>query len=366
MKNTALYALLRLQSCKKIGAKTARRLLAAVGSPELIFKEKKATLLKIPGIGPQLVYELYQPEARRKADEELRYLSKNRYRTLTLLDADYPKLLKHCSDGPIVLFTDGNLAWNTQRIIAIVGTRRGTASGRAFCNQLIEALAPFQPIIVSGFAYGVDICAHRAAISQQLPTIAILAHGMETLYPKSHKPYVETINNNGGFITEFFHYELPCREHFIKRNRIIAGITAATVVIESAAKGGALLTADFAHGYQREVFAVPGRPSDLYSSGCNQLIKNQKARMLTCVDDIARELMWNKANTPQQIPLPTQLTPNEKKLIVQMKTSGKIDLDSLAISTELPVQEVASLLIQLELQGHVRSLPGKLFEHVQH
>lgn len=236
--------------------------------------------------------------------------------------------------------------------------------GRDFCNQLIEELKEYNPIIVSGFAYGVDICAHKASIKNNLQTIAVLAHGLEETYPKTHKKYIHEVNNNGGFITEFWHDEQPMRENFLKRNRIVAGISKATIIIESAEKGGSLVTADIANSYNRDVFALSGRATDIYSKGCNNLIKNNQAHLLTSAEDIVKMLNWDirQAAVPKQEKLFVELNSSEQKIYDYLQQNGKQLLDDIAINCELPIYQLSSILIQLELKGVVKPLPGKMFE----
>ena len=243
-----------------------------------------------------------------------------------------------------------------------------TSYGRAFCKEVIQGLKEYNPIIISGFAYGVDICAHQQAIENELQTIAVLAHGFDHIYPKAHKKYITKLNENGGFITEFWHNEAPLREHFLKRNRIVAGMSKATIVIESAARGGALVTADIANSYSRDVFAVPGRTSDVFSKGCNHLIKDHKAAVLTDANDIAKMLNWDlkqaKQPKPKQRQLFLELNEVEQSVYDYLIQHGKRALDAIALECAIPVYKLAPLLLQLELKGVLRPLPGKLFEVV--
>ncbi len=280
MKEEKLLAILRLQKSKAIGDISAKKLIVNVGNVEQIFKEKQSVLEKINGIGSYAIKHLFDAKNIKLAEQELDYVQKNKIEYSYFLEDEYPKNLLNCIDSPILLFKDGNINLNNDKIISIVGTRNMSSYGRDFCNNLIEELAEHNPIIVSGFAYGVDICAHKAAIKNKLQTIAVIAHGFEQIYPKVHKKYINSVNENGGFLTEFWSKEEPLRENFLKRNRIVAGISKATIIIESAEKGGSLVTADIANSYDKDVFSVPGRTTDLYSKGCNNLIKNNKAHLL--------------------------------------------------------------------------------------
>jgi len=366
MKYEKKIAILRLQATKNVGDVLAKKLINATGNVEQVFKEKATSLQKINGIGAHTIKHLFDIENLKRAEEELNYINKNSIRLSYFLDDDYPSNLNHCIDAPILFFNDGNINLNNQKIISIVGTRKITSYGRDFCNQLIEDLSKYNPIIVSGFAYGVDICAHKAAIKNNLQTIAVLAHGLEQMYPKVHKKYCSEINKNGGFITEFWHKEQPLRENFLKRNRIVAGLSKATIIIESAEKGGSLVTADIANSYNRDVFALPGRTSDTYSKGCNNIIKNNQAHLLTSSNDIVKMLNWDLKASKQgnviQKQLFTMLNDYEQKIYDYLAKNGKQLLDVIAFKCDIPVYKLSSLLLQMELKGVIKPLPGKLFE----
>ncbi len=363
-KKELLYTL-ALQRVSNLGDASAKKLIKKVGSAVGVFEEKKSNLLKIDGIGLFKLKDLSKKEKLDLAEKELEYIEQNQINYSYFLDSDYPKNLKHCLDGPILYFYTGNFTLKNQKIISIVGTRKITTYGKAFCNDLIEALAPLNPVIVSGFAYGVDIVAHRAAIKNGLQTIACLAHGLNQIYPKSHKKHVVEVEKNGGFITEFWSSDPFDRTNFLKRNRIIAGLSQATIVIESADKGGSLVTADFANGYNRDVFAVPGRTTDSQSQGCNNLIKTQRAHLLSNAADILYILGWDleeKPTSAQQTTLFVELTQEEESIYTFLKKQGKCQLDSIALQCNIPTYKAATLLLNLELKGVVRPLPGKMFE----
>ena len=265
------------------------------------------------------------------------------------------------------MFKDGNINFNNHKIISIVGTRNMSSYGRDFITKLIDDLTEYNPIIVSGFAYGVDICAHKRAVKNNLQTVAVLAHGFETIYPKVHKKYIHQINENGGFLTEFWSEEQPLRENFLKRNRIVAGISKATIIVESAAKGGSLVTADIANSYNRDVFALPGRATDIYSKGCNNLIKNNKAELLTSANDVVRLLNWDIKEKPKKViqkQLFLELNSNEQKVYDYLLKEGKQLLDVIALDCGIPLFQLSSILLQMEMKGILKPLPGKLFEIV--
>jgi DNA processing protein len=362
-----LLYVLALQRVKGIGDINAKKLISHCGSAKNVLKEKQRILEKINGIGSFTIKHLFDRNNLIEAEKELKYIQKNNIETFYFEDKDYPEKLKHCIDGPILYFKEGNFNIQHQPIISIVGTRKITSYGRDFCEKLITDLKPYNPVIVSGFAYGVDICAHKAALKNELQKIGVLAHGFEEIYPKSHKKYVSEINKKGGFITDFWHNDALQRENFLKRNRIVAGISEATIIIESAEKGGSLVTADIANSYSRDVFAVPGRTTDNYSKGCNDLIKRNKAAILTSANDLIEMLNWNldqKAIKPIQKQLFVELNEIEQLVYDFLLKNGKELLDMIAINCKLPIYQATTILFNLEMKGVVKPLPGKLFEAV--
>ena len=366
MEEEKLLAILRLQKCKAVGDILAKKLIVNVGYVSQIFKEKATSLSKINGIGNHVLKNLFNEENLKLATQELKYIKDNAVSYSYFLEDDYPNNLQHCIDSPILLFKDGNLDLSNQKIISIVGTRNMSSYGRDFCNKLIEDLAQYNPIIVSGFAYGVDICAHKAAVKNNLQTIAVLAHGLEQIYPKVHKKYINQVNENGGFLSEFWHNEAPLRENFLKRNRIVAGISKATIIIESAVKGGSLVTADIANSYNKDVFAVPGRTTDLYSKGCNNLIKNNRAFLLNSAEEIVKMLNWDLNEKPKTIQpqLFLELNENEQKIYDLLHKKGKQLLDVISLECNIPIYQLSAILLQMELKGVSKPLPGKMFELV--
>ena len=365
MDQNRLLHILALQHIPNIGDITAKKLISHCGSVEAVFNEKKQNLLKIDGIGSLVIKDLFNKQHFLAAEEELKYIQENNIKTLYFADADYPEKLKHCIDSPILLFQAGNINLKKQRIISVVGTRKITTYGIAFCNKLIEELAVFNPVIVSGFAYGTDITAQKAAVNNHLQTIGCLAHGLNQIYPKTHKKYVAEIEKHGGFFTDFWSSDPFDRNNFLKRNRVIAGLSEATIVIESAERGGSLVTADIANSYNRDVFAVPGRVTDSQSLGCNNLIKFQKAHVLSHPLDIPYMLNWEleeEKKAPVQKQLFVELNDEEKVVYNYLKENENQLLDVIALECQMPIFKIASILLNLELKGVVRPLPGKLFE----
>jgi DNA processing protein len=362
--NELLYTL-ALQRVPNLGDTSAKKLLLALGSAEAVFKEKKSNLLKIDGIGNLKLKDLNFAHFISDAERELNFIKQNELSYYYFTDPLYPNGLKHCLDGPILLFSRGNIDLQNKKLISIVGTRNATPHGIDFCEKLLEDLAPLQPVIISGFAYGIDICAQRKAMKLGLQTIGCLAHGLNQIYPKIHRKYCAQIEEHGGFLTEFWSDDPFERTNFLKRNRVIAGISEATIVIESGEKGGSLVTADIANSYNRDVFAVPGRPEDIMSRGCNDLLKSQQAQILTSAADLIYMMGWelNTSKEPaRQVQLFVELSKEESVVIDYIKEQGKSLLDDIALGCGLPAFKAASLLLNLELKGMVRPLPGKLFE----
>ncbi len=360
-----LLYVLALQRAPNMGDVSAKKLIQIIGSAEGVFKEKRHHLLKVRGIGSLKLKHLNEKELLLEAEKELGFIEKNEINHSYFLDPGYPERLRHCPDGPILIFQSGNMDLKSKRILSIVGTRKITSYGTSFCHQFIEELAPLDPVIVSGFAYGVDITAQKAAMEQGLQTVGCLAHGLHQIYPKSHKKYVSKIKEHGGFITEFWSNDPFDRNNFLKRNRIIAGISEATIVVESAEKGGSLVTADLANSYNREVFAIPGRAGDLQSQGCNNLIKTQQAQLITSAADLVYLLGWDIKEAkpqPKQTQLFVEMDADEKTVWKYLKERDKELLDVIAIECGFPTHKIASLLLSLELKGVVRPLPGKWFQ----
>ncbi len=367
MKENDLLYTLALQHVPNIGDITAKRLISHCGTAEAVLKEKKQNLFKIDGIGSVILGDLFQSYHLEAAEKEIAFIKSNKIQVSYFKDAHYPEKLKHCIDGPILLFQSGDINLEQQHIISIVGARKITTNGIAFCEALVETLAPYNPIIISGFAYGTDIAAHKAAIKNNLQTVGCLAHGLNQIYPKVHKKYMVDMESNGGFFTDFWSSDTFDRNNFLKRNRVIAGLSQATIVIESAEKGGSLVTADIANSYNRDVFAVPGRTTDSQSMGCNNLIKHQKAHMLTTPLDVPYILNWEleTANKPAiQKQLFVELDATEKSIYSYLKENEKQLLDVIALNCNMPIFKVAGVLLNMELKGVIRPLPGKLFEIV--
>ena len=368
MKNKEILYYLILQAAEGIGDINAKKLISHCGSAQAVIEEKPNNLEKIPGIGSYTIKGLKNTSIYNTAEKELEFINNNNVDALTFLEEEYPKNLKHCVDGPILIFQKGNINLSKQRIISIVGTRLITNYGKAFLEEFMSELGRYNPIIVSGLAYGIDIFAHQQAIKNNLQTLAVLAHGLDTVYPKKHNREAVEMQKNGGLLTEFWSNTNPDRENFVKRNRIVAGLSEATIVIESASKGGSLITAGIANSYNRDVFALPGRTTDLYSKGCNHLIKTNQAALINTVNDLAYLLNWETEDKNSKKVIQKQLfvalDEHEENIYNFLLKEGKQNLDLIALKCKYPIHKTANLLLNLELKGVTKPLPGKIYEAV--
>jgi DNA processing protein len=357
---------------KGIGNNLAKNLIAYIGSGEGIFKENQKNLSKIPGIGEVLSKEIVSQNVLARAEQEIEFIEKNKIQPFYFTDRDYSFRLKECPDSPIMLYSKGNIDLNVGKFIGIVGTRNATETGKENCKKLIQDIASSQPnaVIVSGMAYGVDICAHKAALDAGLPTFGVLGHGLDRIYPAVHRPTAVKMMPNGGLLTEYLSQTNPDRQNFVQRNRIIAGLCDAIVVVESASRGGALITAEVSNDYNRDVFAFPGRVNDEWSAGCNALIKNNKASLIESADDLLRFMNWEKQDGVSKENVQTTLfldLSDEEQAVVSVlrQKSDGVQLNELAIQLEKPVSKISSMLLEMEFKGVVRCLPGNLYRIVK-
>jgi len=349
---------------EKVGPVTAKKLVAHAGSLENFYKLTKKDLLEIEGISHTLAAKISQQNVLKDAEMHASWCAKHQVRVVSFWDKEYPQRLRNCDDGPVVLFVKGQGELNQDRALSIVGTRNITHYGRAFIEQLIEGLRPFGVQIISGLAYGVDIEAHRQALRFGMSTVGVMGHGPDVIYPAIHRNTADEMLVKGAVITEFVPGTPPDRENFPTRNRIVAGMADATLVVESDVKGGSIITANLAHSYYRDVFALPGRVDDKYSAGCNKLIFDQKAAMLRSADDLVEMMNWDLAGKKPgvQASLFLDLNPDEQILINYLRGSGKSPIDKIATEIDLPMPRCSSMLLELEFKGAVRSLPGRVFE----
>ena len=357
---------LSLMNVDGVGCVNARKIFSKYPNLYELFQNRSSPHFECEGVSKIIFERIKNFNDFNKIDNEIEFLKKKNISVLSISDEMYPFNLKQCYDAPFMLFSKGNVNFNNNKIISFVGSRNITSYGVGFIKELMQEIAKYKPIIVSGFAFGVDINSHLAAIDNDLQTIAVLGQGLDQIYPKSHKKYYDLILQNGGFVSEFTSYDLFKKENFIKRNRIVAGLSSATLVIESAIKGGSLSTAKFANDYNRDVFALPGRNSDLYSAGCNHLIKTNQANLLTSVDDLVYYLNWDKNIQKMQkvkvFEVPNDLTTEELKVILFLKENGSEILDIIAQQTDIPVYKLSVVLLNLELRNLVVPLPGKLYD----
>ena len=347
-----------------VGDVNGKRLVAYCGGVEAVFHESRAALLKIPGIGQATVNSVLSQHVFHVVEKEILFIEKNEVQPLFFTDSNYPQRLLNCEDGPLMLYYKGTANLNAPRMIAFVGTRKASDYGRERCEEMIADLKVKDVVVVSGLAYGIDSCAHRKSLECGIDTIGVMGHGLDRIYPFQHQKLAMSMLENGGLLTEFPSGTNPDRENFPKRNRIVAGICDAVVVIESGIKGGAMITATIANSYNRDAFAVPGRTNDEYSKGCNMLIKSNRAALAESAKDISYIMGWDdrKVQTKSQTSLFVEISEDEKRLLALMDSKKAVGMDHLIVSTAMPPSKVASALLNLEFEGMVKSLPGKLYK----
>ena len=352
-----------------IGVVSTKNLIAYLGNAEAIFTASKKKLYDVPGIGKQRIESIIASKgaALKRAEDEILFIQKNAIKPIFFTDKNYPKRLLQQPDSPSLIYYKGNADLNSSKIISIVGTRRITDYGKSQCEKLVESLSQYSPVIVSGLAYGVDVTAHKAAIKNNIPTVAVVANGFDKMYPADHTKYLKNMVANGGIISEYGSGQVADKQNFPQRNRIVAGICDALIVIETAAKGGAMITASLANSYNKDVFALPGKTTDEYSAGCNYLIKTNQAMLFENVEDIVNALMWDVKNnvSVKQKKIFDELTEQEKTIIETISKSEKISIDELVFQSKMPTSIVANLLLNLELRGDVKTLPGKQYKLIE-
>ncbi|NDF59952.1 MAG: DNA-protecting protein DprA [Crocinitomicaceae bacterium] len=341
------------------GKKKLRRILNEAGDIETFFKMSKQKMKLIPGVGEKFTINLNRDQALLDAENYLPFIEKSGINSIYTEDANYPSRLLECEDAPLVLYSKGAMKVNQQKTVAIIGTRYATDYGRQICNELIENLKDKNILVVSGLAYGIDIYAHQKCLENNLQTIAVLGHGLDRLYPSLHRPIAEKMLLNGGLITEFLPGTKPDRENFPMRNRIVAGMCDATIVIESGEKGGSLITAEMASGYARDVFAYPGNVFQPFSKGCNELIKKDIARVITCAEDFLKWMNWdNQKPENKQLALFPNLNPIEQSVVDTLKDKSFMHIDPLSLQLKMPIHQLSGLLLQMELSNVIVALPG--------
>ena len=350
-----------------VGNSIARNLIAYLGSEEAIFSEKKPLLMKIPGIGEATARQIVNhQDALRRAEAEIEFILKNKVSVHYYSDDSYPSRLRECNDAPLILYSRCAAGFNTRRVVSIVGTRNATEYGKRMCHNLVMGLSGIPSLlIVSGLAYGIDICAHKASLEANLPTVGVVAHGLDRIYPGHHRATAVQMLEKGGLVTEYLSNTNPDRQNFIQRNRIIAGMSDVIVIVESGLKGGALITADLGGDYNRDVFAFPGRSGDEWSKGCNLLIKNNRAGLIESADDLLNSLGWmpSVSSVKKSIPgLFPELTADESVVYAAIQSHGMpIQVNDLARTTKLPYNKVSAVLLNLEFKSVIRCMPGNCY-----
>ena len=369
MNNDERLCSIALTLCPGIGHIGAKRLIDGAGSAVNVFRQRKELPKLLPGVNPSIVTALDCPAAFIRAEREMGFVEKNRLTCLTLQDEAYPSRLRECEDAPVVLFFKGNVDLNRLHVINMVGTRRATEYGKQFCADFLHDLSALLPdvLVVSGLAYGIDIHAHRAALANDISTVAVLAHGLDRIYPSLHRKTAVDMLANGGLLTEFLTETNPDKHNFVSRNRIVAGVCDATIVIESAEKSGSLITAELAEGYHRDCFAFPGRMSDEYSKGCNRLIRDNKASLLLSAEDFVQAMGWNMQTTLSekvsvQRSLFIELSEEEQKIVAILEKLGNLQINSLVVEADIPVNKMTAILFELEMKGVIRVLAGGMYQ----
>jgi DNA processing protein len=352
-----------------IGNNLAKNLIAYLGNEEAVFKEKKKVLSKVPGIGNLLAQEIVnQRQVLQRAEEEIEFIVKNNIQCYYFTDKNFPFRLKECPDAPLVLYAKCSQDLNDARFLSIVGTRKATDYGKDICKNFIHELSAVPNlVIVSGLAYGIDIYAHKAAIEEGIPTIGVIAHGLDRIYPGSHRSTAVRMLQQGGLITEYISKTNPDRQNFVQRNRIIAGLSDAVVVVESAAKGGALITADLANDYNRDVFAFPGRIHDEWSAGCNSLIKTNRASLIDSTNDFLKTMGWENTSVPTQLNRQSELfiemTEEEQSVYANVRKYPEgIQVNQLAVETSISFSKLTAILLQMEFKMLIKCLPGGIYK----
>jgi len=366
MTNDLLYQV-ALTLVPNIGDVHAKTLVNIYGSAHAVFKAKKKELENIEGIGIVRAKSIKEFNDLSGAEDELHFIEKYKISPLFITDNNYPKRLLNCYDSPALLYYRGNADLNTSKIIAIVGTRNNDEYGRTVCEKLVADLQAENVLIVSGLAFGIDTIAHKAALKNNLQTVGVLAHGLDRIYPPQNKLLAKQMTEQGGLLTDFISNTNPDKQNFPRRNRIVAGICDALIVIESGTKGGSLITAELANGYNKDVFAIPGRTNDAKSEGCNYLIKNNKAGLINNANDLLENMGWvqQKRSSPKkQRELFIELSADEKIIVDILQEKENIQVDELYFKTGLSSSTVASVLLMLEMRGVVVSLPGKIYKLV--
>ncbi len=364
MDNSTLYRI-ALSRLKGMNQPLARHIYERIDSLENFFALPENELAKLTELKGRFLSDENRQKALQEARQEITFIEKGNITPLYFTDANYPQRLLECVDAPPLLYYRGNADLNATRIVSIVGTRRATDYGRSFCETLIRELASYFPelIIVSGLAYGIDICAHRYALKEGLNTVGVLAHGLDHIYPSTHRNTAVEMVSQGGLLTEYPGYHPMHPAFFVARNRIVAGLADAVVIVESHEKGGALITAGIAESYHRDVFALPGSIESKSSVGCNHLIRRNRAALITSTDDLIEAMCWNapKREAIQQSLFP-DLTPEEQLVADYLTEKGEEQINRMTIDLNQPLSQLLSTLVELEFKGVIKVLPGGTYK----
>jgi len=363
MSNNLLYQI-ALTLVPNIGSVQAKLLIEHFGDAASIFKASVKQLGAVEYIGEVKARSIINFTDFDAAEKEIQFIEKYNIQPLFMTSGNYPKRLLNSYDAPVLLYYRGNADLNASRIISIIGTRSNTEYGKTTTEKLIADFKEFSPLIVSGLAFGIDAIAHKGAMQNDLATIGVLGHGLQTIYPAQHKSMAKEMLLQGGLLTEFTSTTKPDKHNFPRRNRIVAAIADATIVVETAIRGGSMITAELANSYNRDVFAVPGRMTDTKSAGCNYLIQNNKAILLTNAKQLAEELGWQMpvVKKKAQRELFINLTDDEQTIVDILKEKESVHIDELYLQSGLSSSAVAAAILNLELQNAVLSLPGKIYK----
>jgi len=370
MENSAILYQLGLSLVPGIGATLARKLLEETGSAQAIFQEKASTLTKINGIGSIIAKNISGNGILQRADQEIEYMQKHKIKMMFFYDPDYPERLKNCADAPIVFFHKGDIPSRMSHSLSIIGTRKPSRHGRDLTISWVQALAQKYPdiYIISGLAYGIDITAHEAALKNNVKTLAVLGHGFHTIYPSEHRSAAIRILEEGALMTDFFSHNMRETKNFIRRNRIIAGLSEATLVVESKIKGGAMATVEMANSYNRDVFAIPGRPTDIRSVGCNYLIRSNQAILASTPDDIPFILDWEMSNGSKKGSKVNQILPelsDSQKRLMDVLQKDELNINELGIILHVHPAKLTGDLLNLEFSGLIQASPGGRFRSLE-
>jgi DNA processing protein len=361
-------SLLALHFIPGIGDHLIKQLVSYCGSPERVFKIPRGKLLKIPGIGSVTADSIIQGKPFSQAEKEFRKAEKEKVDLIFFTDERYPSRLRQVNDAPTMLYAKGNMDFENSKTVAIVGTRQCTTYGKECVEQLVKDLVSHHALIISGLAYGIDIHAHKQAVKYSLPTVGVMGSGMDVIYPTSHREVALSMMQNGGLLTEHGFGTQPDAHNFPARNRIVAALSDAVIIVEAAEKGGALITADIANSYNKDVFAFPGNVKQSHSAGCNNLIKSNRAHLITSIKDLQYIMNWDAGGKPVKAePFSFEgYEPNEQTIIKTLLENKKqLMMDEIAWKTNLPISQIASLLLNLEFKGVIAALPGKVFKLIK-